>query len=140
MAQDVRQLGHVPGDPVEGAGEEVAQIVGKDLPGGHPGRGAQRLHLRPDLPAGERTAVSGEKDLAGSGFLLPGVLQQLLAQLPGDEDGADFTLQRHLGPAQGDGLHGDIPDLGDPDAGGADGLQQQGQPPPVHGGGGGHQT
>ena len=140
VAQDVRQLGHVPADPVERPGEQVPQVVGKDLGGLHPGPGAQRLHLRPDLPAGKAAAASGEKDLAGGGLLLPGVLQQLPAQLAGQQDGADLALQADHGPACQGGFHREIADLADPDAGGADGLQQQGQPLPAQGAGGAQQA
>ena len=38
--------------------------------------------------------------------MCPPVLQQLAAQLTGDQDRADFPLQRHLRPAAAGGLHG----------------------------------
>ena len=50
VAQHVGQFGHVPAGLVEAAGKEMAQIVGKDLPRGHPRLAAQPLHLRPDPP------------------------------------------------------------------------------------------
>ena len=93
MPQDIGQLGHVPGGLIEGARKEMAQVVREDLGGGHPGSEAQALHLRPDLPPGQRLAAFGEEDLAGSGFLLSGVLEQLAAQLAGEEDGADLALE-----------------------------------------------
>ena len=42
VAQDVRQLGHVPADTVERPGEQVPQIVGKHLAGCHARLVAQR--------------------------------------------------------------------------------------------------
>lgn len=92
MAQHIRQLHDVTAGPVKGRGEQMAKVVGKDLAGRDPRRLAQPLHLRPDLTAAEGRPVSGEKDLAGSGFLLFGVFQQLAAQLAGDEDGADLAF------------------------------------------------
>ena len=35
---------------------------------------AQPFHLRPDLPSGQTFPASGEKNLTGGGFLLPGIL------------------------------------------------------------------
>lgn len=128
MAQHIRQLHDVTAGPVKGRGEQMAKVVGKDLAGRDPRRLAQPLHLRPDLTAAEGRPVSGEKDLAGSGFLLFGVFQQLAAQLAGDEDGADLAFQGDLRPARSGRLHGNILHLADPDAGGADGLHQQSQP------------
>ena len=133
VAQHVRQLRHVPADPVKGPGEQVPQVVGEHLGGRHPRPGAQGFYLRPDLPAGKTGSASGEKDLAGGGVLFFGVLQQLPAQLARQQDGADFALQAHLRPAPPGRLHGEVAHLAHPDAGGADGLQQQGQPLPAQG-------
>ena len=60
--------------------------------------------------------------------MLFGVFQQLAAQLTRQKDGANLALEgdfRLPGPGR---LHGEVFDLADPDAGGADGLDQQGQP------------
>lgn len=50
VAQHVRQPGHVPGGPVEAPGEEMAQVVGKDLGGLHPGLTAKGFQFTPYLP------------------------------------------------------------------------------------------
>ena len=50
VPQNVRQLHDVPAGFVEDPGEEMAQVVGKDLGGRHLGLPAQGLHLMPDLP------------------------------------------------------------------------------------------
>ena len=117
----------------------MAQIVGKYLRLRHPRAAAQSLHLPPDPVAGERSAVPGAKDRAGGDFLLPGELQQLPAQLPRQQDGADLPLQPHLRPAAAGGLHREVAHLRDPDAGGADGLHEKLQPLPAPGLGGLHQ-
>ncbi|CAN4051677.1 hypothetical protein EJMLMN_EJMLMN_17280, partial [Dysosmobacter welbionis] len=124
VAQDVRQLGHVPADTVERPGEQVPQIVGKHLAGCHARLVAQRFHLRPDLPAGDAFFVSGEKNLAGSDFLFPGVFEELAAELARQQDGPDLALQGDFGPSPVHGLHGDIAHLGHPDSCAADGFQQ----------------
>ena len=49
VAQDVRQFDNVPGRPVERPGEQVAQVVGEDLPGGDARLFAEGFHLRPNL-------------------------------------------------------------------------------------------
>ena len=105
----------------------MPQVVGKDLGRLHPYIFAHPLHLRPDLPAAEGRPVSGEKDLAGGGLLLFGVLQQLATQLIREKDGADLAFQGDLRPPRFGGFHRDIPHLGYADAGGTDGLHQQGQ-------------
>ena len=92
VAQDVRQPGHVPADTVERLGEQVPQIVGKHLARCHARLVAQCFHLRPDLPAGDAFFVSGEKNLAGSDFLFPGVFEELAAELARQQDGPDLAL------------------------------------------------
>lgn len=69
VPQHVGKLRHVPAGLVEDPGEEMAQVVGKDLADRHPRRPGVALHLRPQLFSGEAFAASGEKDLAGGGFL-----------------------------------------------------------------------
>ena len=70
---------------------------------------------------------------------MPGVLLQLPAQLPRQKDGADLPLQGDLRPALPHCLRRDIAHLADPDAGGTDGLHQQGQPTPPQAAGRLHQ-
>ena len=128
VSQHIRQLHHIPADLVKRPGKEVAQVVGKHLGRRHPRPFADGLHLRPDLAAGHPLSGPGEKNLTGAGFLLFRVFQQFPAQLARQQDSADLPLQRDLCPSSLDGFHRDIPDLGNPDAGGTDGLHQQGQP------------
>ena len=136
VPQHVGQLDHVPAHFIEGPGEQVPQVVGKDLAGGHPGMAAQVFHLRPDLAAGQALSASGEKNLTGGGFLRPGVLFQLPAQLARQQNGAQLALQGDIRLPGPGGLYGDIPHFAHPDARGADGLQQQSQPFPAQGVGG----
>ena len=72
--------------------------------------------------------------------MCPPVLQQLAAQLTGDQDRADFPLQRHLRPAAAGGLHGQVFHLTHPDSGGADGLHEQAQTLTAQSPGGGEQA
>ena len=90
VAQHVGQLRHVPAHPVKCPGEQVPQIVGEDLIRRHAGSAAQPLHLRPDLPSGQAPSASGEKNLAGGVFLRFGVLFQLPAQFPRQENRPHF--------------------------------------------------
>ena len=92
MAQHIRQLCHIPANPIEGLGKQVPQIVRKYL-GRHNSRFfAQRLHLRPDLPAAQPFSVSGEEYLAGDDFSFFGVFLQLPAEFSREQDGADFPF------------------------------------------------
>ena len=117
----------------------MPQIVGKYLRGIHARRFANTLHLRPDLTAAHRFSASGEKDLAGGNFLFSGVFQQLFTQLPRQQNRANFTLQRDSGAASPDSLHRDVPHLAHPDARGADGLHDEGDPLPAQAERGGDQ-
>ena len=77
MPQDVRQTDDILAGPIERRGEEVAQVVGKDLAPRHPGVLTQGLHLRPNLAAVQGFPASGAKDLPGGDLLFPGVFLQL---------------------------------------------------------------
>ena len=70
VAQNVRQLGNVLFQTIEGSGEQLAQIVGKHLAGLHPGFFAQSLHLRPNIAPVQRLSVSGNKDCSTTSILL----------------------------------------------------------------------
>ena len=82
----------------------MPQVVGEHLGGRDPSQLADRFHLCPDLLSGQPCTVSGEKDLAGDGLLLFGVLQELFAQLARQQDGADLAFERDLGPSLTRGL------------------------------------
>ena len=92
VAQHVRQLGDVSRRLVKHPGEQMPQVVGKDLAGRHPGFFAERLHLRPNLFARENFAASGPKYRPGGGIFSFCIGKELLPQLPGDEDGADLSF------------------------------------------------
>lgn len=127
MAQDVGQLDHVLAHMIETPGEQVAQVVGEDLALLNACRLAQPLHFRPNLLSGNGFSASGEEDLAGGDFLFSGVLQQLSAQLSGQQNGADLSFQGNLRFSFLCRLHGDPLDFRHPDARGADGFQQEGK-------------
>ena len=74
VAQDVGQSDDIPAGPVEHRGEQVPQIVGKDLGGSHARPLTQIFHLLPDLPPAEASPAFGDKNLTGGGFLPLGVL------------------------------------------------------------------
>ena len=60
--------------------------------------------------------------------MLPGEFEQLPAELAGKQDGPDLALEGDVHPSVLGGLYGDIPHLGDADAGSADSFQQKRQP------------
>ena len=128
MAQHVRQLRHILMHPVEGPGEQVAQVVGEDFRRRDACLSAQALHLRPDLAAGHPLPGPGAEELPRKDPLLLRVPLQLPAQPAGDQDRPDLTLHVDIRPPLPHGLSGDVLHLADPDPGGADGLHQQGKP------------
>ena len=73
MAEDVGEFNDVVGLVVESLGEEVAEIVGEDFPRFDARLPTECFHLGPDLFPIDGFTASGEENLAGSGFLFPGV-------------------------------------------------------------------
>ena len=98
VSQHISQAHDVFTRLIKCGGKQVPQVVRKYLAGGNPCPPAQLLQLGPDLPAAQAGSVSGEKNLAGDGFLLLRILQQLAAQLVGQQNGADFSLETDLRP------------------------------------------
>ena len=49
VPQNICQLGNVLFNAVKRPGEQLAQIVGKDLAGLHPRRFTELFHIRPDI-------------------------------------------------------------------------------------------
>ena len=127
VAQQVGQLGQVLVQPVERAGEQVAEVVGKHLFVGDAGGAAQGLHLAPDVAAVQGCAAAGDEHRAEGDAVLLHIAQKLLLQAGGDEHAAGFALAPYHGYAAAGSLGGDGGQLADADAGGADGLQHQRQ-------------
>lgn len=128
VAQNVRQLGDVLFHAVEGAGKELTQIVGEYLAGIHPGGFAERLHLLPDVAPVQGISPSGAEEDAGVDPLPFCVIQQQPFQLPRHQDPPGFALAPDGNLPGAHRFHGEVFQLRDPDAGGADGLQDQIQP------------
>lgn len=105
----------------------MPQIVGEHLGRLHPRRLAQPLELKPHLPPRNALPAACEKNLTSSDFLFSGVLHQLSAQLGREQDRADLALEGDGGPSRQCRLHGDIPQLGHADAGGAERLHDEGE-------------
>ena len=135
VAQNVRQPGQVLFQCVIGPGEQVAQVVGKDFSRLHPGAVAELFHVPPDVraiqglsrPGGEYRIFDVRR--LGGLFLCLEVCSQQAAQLVREKDGTPLALVGDLRPARLHGLHGDTFQLAHPDAGGADGLQDQSEAP-----------
>ena len=126
MAQQVSQPGNILAGPVKGRGEQVAEVMGNTLDGSTPACLHSRFISAQTCRRERLFAASREKNLAGGGFLLLGVFQQLPAEFLGGGWCGFFLSGKS--PAPLGGLHGDIADLAHPDARGADGLHQQSQP------------
>ena len=69
VSQQIRHLRDVPAGPVEHGGEQMPQVMGKDLGRGDPRRLADGFHFAPDLSPGDRPAAPGAEDRAGGDYL-----------------------------------------------------------------------
>lgn len=128
VPQQVGQLGDVLVQAVEGAGEELPQIVRKDFSGPDGGPGAELLHLPPDGAAVQgRTLAAAEQDARANPPVFC-VLQELTAQLPRQQHRPGLALAADSDLPLRHRLRCEIAQLGYPDAGGADGLENQLQP------------
>ena len=125
MTKQVGQLRDIFFDVVERPRKQMPQVVGEHFPRGYFGAGAQRLEQFPDRHAAKRFAAAGQKDRAvvDAVFLAP--LLQPVAEFGGQQNLPAFALAADGRLAAADGFSRDILQLGYPDAGGADGLQQQ---------------
>jgi len=70
VPQHVGQLYDVAGGLIEGGGEQMPQIMGKDLRSRHARFFAQSFQDPPDGLSGEGPAVFGEEDLTGGDFFV----------------------------------------------------------------------
>ena len=139
VAKNVRQAGQVPLHLVESPGEEMAEVVREDLPGGDLGLPAQRLHLPPEVGAVQGLAAPGDQHRAGGDAVGFGVLPQPLAQLAREVHLPSLALIGDHGFPHFYGLHGEEPQLADPNPCSADGLHGQEQPFPLPPPGGGEE-
>ena len=122
VAKNVRQAGQVPLHLVESPGEEMAEAVREDLPGGDLGLPAQRLHLPPEVGAVQGLAAPGDQHRAGGDAVGFGVLPQPLAQLSGEVDLPGLALVGDNGFPVLDGFHGEEFEFADTNSRGADGF------------------
>ena len=129
MAQHVRQFYDIGAFAVKNAREQVPQVVREHLPRRDVRRPAGRLHLCPYLFSPQAPAASGEEYLAGGGFVFSRVVQELAPQPGRYQYGAYLALEGDLGLSLPGRLDGDIAQLADADAGGADCLHHQREPP-----------
>ena len=101
--------------------------MGKDFPGVDAGGLAEGFHGAPDVGAVEWATGSRGKDGAGGLFLLSEIAFEKGAELGGQEDEAVFAFVVHMGAAGFDGFGGDEGKFTDADAGGGEGLQDEGE-------------
>ena len=123
VAQNVRQLGNVLFQTIEGSGEQLAQIVGEHLAGLHPGFFTKSFHLCPNIASIQRLSVSGDKNRAGVDAVFLCVGQQETTQLAGQQNGSGLSLAADGDLATADALNGEKSQLRYLDPGSADGFQ-----------------
>ena len=92
VAEDVRKTHDVLELPVVCPGEQVAEIVGKDLLRQHLRRVSKALEHLPDVGAVERPSRARHEHRAGRDGALLAVRAQLPRQRVGDQNGAELAL------------------------------------------------
>ena len=90
---------------------------------------AEPFHGGPDVAAVQRPSRAGAEDDAAGDARVPRVAQQKRFEPAGEQNLPVFILAGHADLALAHGLHREIPQLRDANAGGADGLHQKPQPP-----------
>ena len=125
MPENIRQLDDVLVRAVKCRREQVAQIVRENFPCVDARAGTQPFHFRPNLITRHGLAAFGAKNRAGGGFLLRGKLEQLAAELRGQQNHANLALECNFRLTILRGLNGDILHLADANTGGADGFHQE---------------
>lgn len=133
VTQDVRQPGQVALYGVIRSGEQMAEIVGEHLGRLHSSAFAQAFHVPPDVgavkgpPRPRHEHRPADVLRPGGDFLCPEIVPEQAAQLGGQEHDAPLSFVDDFRPASGHGPNRDEPQLGHPDAGGADGLDDEGE-------------
>lgn len=131
VTENVGELCNVLFDAVKHPGEQVAQIVRKHLFRVDLRLLAQGFHLPPDICPVDGLARAGHENHPAFDPLLRRIAEQFLFQRLYDKNCPSLRLAVHHRFSAPDRFHGDIPQLADPDAGSADGLQDQAEPPIV---------
>ena len=127
VSQNIGQKHNVALQPIIGDGEQMPQVVGKDLLGLNLSQVAETFHLRPNVAAVKRFAASRYENTTRLDFLLQTVLQQFFLQWTRNQHLALLTLAADQRKSAVHRLPGDKTQLADPYPGGADGLHQQEQ-------------
>ena len=116
MSENIRQLGNILFDSVKYPGEQMPEIMRKNLLRIDVGCAAEGFHFPPDIRAAYCPAGSGDKNHAGFDAMLGGVAEQFFTQLFDDEYRPGFRLAGDGCLTGFDGLNRDILQLADPNA------------------------
>lgn len=108
-------------------GEKMAQVMGKDFCFGDVRDGAEAFHLGPDLVSCAGFSTHGAENGAVGDLIFASVAVKLALECAGEEDGADLSFEGDVGAAVGEGFCGDMAELADADACGADGFDDEGE-------------
>mgnify|MGYP000973129115 CR=1 FL=1 len=128
VAQDIRQSANIFVNAVKTPDKEVTQIVGKHFDRIHLRRMAQFFHLVTDVGPVDRPPVPGDKNRpALDGLLLDPGCQQLL-KFFADQNGPFLAFHGNVCHAGLHRIHRDIGEFGNPDARGAQRLDDVVQP------------
>ena len=92
VTKNIRQLGEILLNTIEGPREQLAQIVGEHFACLYTGCFAKGFHLGPDVAPIQRLAVPGNKDWAGMDTVILRVIQEQLSQLAGQQNRPGLAL------------------------------------------------
>ena len=125
MTKQVSQLRDIFFDVVERPREQMAQVVREYFARGYFGALAQRLEQLPDRHAAKRFPCAGQKYRAGVDAVFLAPLLQPVAEFGGQQNLPALALAADGRLAAADCLGRDELQFRHPDAGGADGFEQQ---------------
>ena len=125
MTEHVGEADDVPVFLVKLNGEEMAQVVGKDFCFGDVRDSAEAFHLGPDLISCAGFSTHGAENGAVGDLIFADVAAKLALERAGKEDGTDLSFEGDVGAAVGEGFCGDMAELADADACGADGFDDE---------------
>ena len=128
VAENIGEFRQIILSVVKGAGEKLAQVMGKHLGGVHHRSFAKGFHFLPDHRPMQRVPLVGAKDRTGTNMLFADEFNKLSPQLGRNKHHPCFSFAGHGDLAPLYGFGGKIGQLRNADTGAADGLQNQIKP------------
>ena len=127
MAEHVGESDDISVFLIKTDGEEMAQIVRKYFFSSDAGLLTEAFHLGPDLVSCAGFSTHGAKNGAVGDFLFVDIVLQFMAEFCRQENDALFSFEGYCCASFVDGICGNVAELADADACGADGFHDEGK-------------